>query len=242
MPGVSPGAMSQFFRARSPGRHFRIRPADLLLTSAVSAISLSSFQLVPSDSISPSCLVAYNTPLQGCTGEDFTDGTCSASCMRTIERITRNIQSACESVEPATNSLLDLAMSGLLLEVICPRNGDNDDDNATEATTTTKVPSTNPTADGPTSVQDTTKTQTTCHSSSLPSSTTAADDGDVATVTSTLAPAEPTEEDLDPLARGGGGSPFDPIQFSGAAGLPGQGWMKPWSLIFAVVTVAAFSI
>ena len=258
MPGISPGAMSKSFRARSQGRQFRIRPTDLLLmASAASATSLSNFQFVTSGSISLGCFIAYNTPFRGCTEGDFGGGrTCSAFCMRAIERVTRHVQSACESFEPATNSLLDLTMSGRLLEVLCPNNGDDDDDDATETTTKTNVASTTCTTDGPTTVQDT--KMHTCPSSSSPSSTAATadppqgettappppltDDGNVPTVTSTVTPAEPTEEDFDPLASGGGGSPFDPIQFSGAAGLPGRGLMGPWSLVFAVASVAVFGI
>lgn len=122
-----------------------LRLFDLLfLASAASAVSLSSFKLISSNGLPLACVIAYNTPISGCTNNDFTTGnTCSSTCIEGIETTEALINSACDQVDPGDNTILILAMNGRLVDALCPNNGgggnnggngDDDDDNKTKTT------------------------------------------------------------------------------------------------------------
>ncbi|KAL2206159.1 hypothetical protein CC79DRAFT_854134 [Sarocladium strictum] len=114
-----------------------------LLASAVSArtISLSSFELISSIFISPACLDAYNTPLQGCELQDFLLGReCSQTCITNLRRIEATIQDACSAANPRPGTLLSRTKGGELVTALCgapAADDDGEDDEDQQMTTIT---------------------------------------------------------------------------------------------------------
>ncbi|KAF5130414.1 hypothetical protein E5D57_006752 [Metarhizium anisopliae] len=61
------------------------------------------------------CAFAYNTPLQGCSMEDFGEGKmCSSTCIDNILAVETKIQDSCALARTGSNSLLDQAQQGRL--------------------------------------------------------------------------------------------------------------------------------
>ncbi|KAJ2895060.1 hypothetical protein MKZ38_006967 [Zalerion maritima] len=230
-----------------PSVRRRPRLLDVLFfaTSVSAAVTLSSFQFIASDGVPLGCIIAYNTPLTGCSEDDFESGsTCSDSCIRSIERATANLASACESVDPADGSLLDLAVSGELLDVLCPNSDDlpaTTSSGASSTTTSSRVTTTTlrfttiPTSSSRTSTTLSSSSSTPFAADPPQSETTTAapsttatvgnggDDGQQTTtltdpssiVTATSTQGEDNAQETQDFPGGaGGGSPFDAVQAS----------------------------
>ncbi|KAK0646537.1 hypothetical protein B0T16DRAFT_164371 [Cercophora newfieldiana] len=115
------------------GNHDRSRPPrwlGLLLMASVavaqtaqasSGLTLSNFQLITSTGVPLACILTYNTVLPSCQTTDFTQGnTCSTACVNGVRSVQRAVQTACDQVSAASNSLLGQALEGNLAEVLCP--------------------------------------------------------------------------------------------------------------------------
>lgn len=116
-------------------RRRHVRVADLLaMASTASAMSLSNFQIITSSQVPLACILAYNAPILGCSNADFTSGnTCSAGCVRALQRIEDALASVCGDANVPSTSLLGQALSGGLVEKLCP--------SGQTTTTTTSRPS-----------------------------------------------------------------------------------------------------
>ncbi|KAI1465002.1 uncharacterized protein F4812DRAFT_462322 [Daldinia caldariorum] len=93
----------------------------LAMVSTSSAVNLSQFQLIISNSISKSCIRAYQTEIEGCNVKDFTSGKqCSAPCVKGLQQEEDLIQEACGDLNISHRSLLGIALSGDLVDTLCP--------------------------------------------------------------------------------------------------------------------------
>jgi len=91
------------------------------LLSAADAISLSQFQAITPDQIPVDCLVVYTSTINGCLQTDFANtGSCSNKCMQGIQTKQSQLQVFCANLVVNPRSLLGLALSGDLLELLCP--------------------------------------------------------------------------------------------------------------------------
>ncbi|KAK3934933.1 hypothetical protein QBC46DRAFT_398670 [Diplogelasinospora grovesii] len=101
--------------------------------TTASALSLSNFQLITSSSVSISCILAYNTPIPGCSTTDFTQGnTCSSSCLSGLDKIQATLEAVCGSADVSPTSVLGQAISGNLVNLLCP-SGDGGDGSTSTA-------------------------------------------------------------------------------------------------------------
>ncbi|KAB5558100.1 hypothetical protein GE09DRAFT_100439 [Coniochaeta sp. 2T2.1] len=182
--------------ARQSSSRLRTRAAALLaMASTASAMSLSNFQIITNSQVPLSCLVAYNTPILGCSDSDFTKGNaCSAVCARGLQSVEDTVASICKGVTISSTTILGQVLSGNLVEKLCP--------SGTAAATTVSPPKSPQSTRSigtfqPIPTQTTLRTSTTRSSSSSSSSTsstsTAEDDADTETSTSSEPAAEPTE-------------------------------------------------
>lgn len=90
------------------------------MASTASAMSLSNFQVITSSSVPFACILAYNQPISGCTSGDFIQGrSCSALCVRDIQRAQSTLASACAGVN-APDTVLGQAILGNLVNLLCP--------------------------------------------------------------------------------------------------------------------------
>ncbi|KAJ9136730.1 hypothetical protein NKR23_g9597 [Pleurostoma richardsiae] len=210
----------------------------LSMASTASAISLADFQLISSSSVPLGCILAYNTPIVGCSSSDFTQGnTCSSSCERGLQLIEATISSVCDNVDVSSNSVLGQALSGDLVDLLCPTGK-----TTTAATTSLSSKSTTaavvltsksetttvtlgsftviPTPSTTSAVTETTKTETSTVTTeaSTSSSTTSVDASPAAQTTSaaqtpaaetTSSSTKTTSSTHKAEATRGGGSPFD---------------------------------
>ncbi|KAI2782879.1 hypothetical protein F4815DRAFT_442866 [Daldinia loculata] len=95
--------------------------ALLAMVSTSSAVNLSQFQLIISNSIPKSCIRAYQTEIEGCNIKDFTGGKqCSASCVKGVQEVQDLIQEACGDLNISHKSLLGIVLSGDLVDTLCP--------------------------------------------------------------------------------------------------------------------------
>ncbi|KAK1768564.1 hypothetical protein QBC33DRAFT_383042 [Phialemonium atrogriseum] len=103
-------------------RRRRPRLADILaMASTATAMSLSTFQIITSSSVPIGCILAYNSPISGCSTSDFTQGrTCSDTCVRNIQRVEENIAAACDGVSSTPDTVLGQALTGNLVGLLCP--------------------------------------------------------------------------------------------------------------------------
>ncbi|KAI1094659.1 hypothetical protein F5B19DRAFT_20174 [Rostrohypoxylon terebratum] len=93
----------------------------LAIASTSSALSLSSFQVITSNQIPKKCVKAYQTEIEGCTVNDFTDGRqCSSSCVKGLEQVQDVVDKACGDLNVSAKSLLGLVLSGDLVDTLCP--------------------------------------------------------------------------------------------------------------------------
>lgn len=116
-----------------PRRHTRVTHV-LVMASTASAMSLANFELITSPQVPLGCILTYDAQLRGCSSSDFTQGqTCSASCSKALQNIQEALVSVCDGVSVPSTSLLGLALSGGLVERLCPSG---------KAATTSSKPST----------------------------------------------------------------------------------------------------
>ncbi|KAI0851797.1 hypothetical protein F5Y00DRAFT_217433 [Daldinia vernicosa] len=95
--------------------------ALLAIVSTSSAVNLSQFQLIISNSIPKSCIRAYQTEIEGCNVKDFTGGSqCSTSCVKGVQQVQDLIQDACGDLNISHKSLLGIVLSGDLVDTLCP--------------------------------------------------------------------------------------------------------------------------
>ena len=91
----------------------------LTCTILAQSVNLSQFQQIsgfPSD-----CTEAYNTPIPGCTSNDFIDNhACSQSCVSGLIALTRLINSACAGISTSPNTLIGLFFEGKGVQALCP--------------------------------------------------------------------------------------------------------------------------
>ncbi|KAI8958964.1 hypothetical protein F5Y11DRAFT_18975 [Daldinia sp. FL1419] len=96
----------------------------LAMVSTSSAVNLSQFQLIISNSIPKSCIRAYQTEIEGCKVKDFTGRRqCSAKCVKGVEQVQGSIQDACGDLNVSHKSLLGIVLSGDLVDTLCPGAG-----------------------------------------------------------------------------------------------------------------------
>ena len=108
----------------------------LFMASGASAVSLSDFQLITSNSVNFGCILAYNAPIIGCSSKDFTQGhTCSDSCVTGLQVLEMTLETVCDGVNAPDNSILGQALQGNLVDTVCP----SGDDSTTSSTTTSKT-------------------------------------------------------------------------------------------------------
>ncbi|KAI1805685.1 hypothetical protein F4811DRAFT_213504 [Daldinia bambusicola] len=95
--------------------------ALLAMVSTSSAVNLSQFQLIISNSIPKSCIRAYQTEIEGCKFKDFNSGKqCSERCVKGVQQEEDLIQEACGDLNISHRSLLGIALSGDLVDTLCP--------------------------------------------------------------------------------------------------------------------------
>ncbi|KAI1660321.1 hypothetical protein F4813DRAFT_386524 [Daldinia decipiens] len=95
--------------------------ALLAMVSTSSAVNLTQFQLIISNSIPKSCIRAYQTEIDGCKVDDFTGGRqCSASCVKGVQQVQDLVQEACGDLNVSHKSLLGIVLSGDLVDTLCP--------------------------------------------------------------------------------------------------------------------------
>ncbi len=195
------------------------------LASRVSAISLSNFQLITSSSIPLGCILAYNQPLSDCAVADFTQGnSCSAACQTGIQATEQTLQTACENVNASPDSVLEAAILGGLLSLLCGI--DNEETTTTTITTTNRPTSTAAVALtsplSPSFSDTTSSTSTTSFSTEQPTP-----EPPPTQVAPAPAQSSPTPPPIDtdrqttlsqPDSTPGGGSPFDAVVSGSALG------------------------
>jgi hypothetical protein len=94
-----------------------------LATASSPGINLSDFQQI--NGFSSPCTAAYNTPIPGCTADDFTGmNPCSAACISGLEEITALLNSACQGTEADPSTLIGKFFQGTGVNALCP-NADN---------------------------------------------------------------------------------------------------------------------
>ncbi|MCJ1354728.1 MAG: hypothetical protein MMC33_004717 [Icmadophila ericetorum] len=83
------------------------------------AVSLSEFQEISGFSLS--CTAVYNSPIPGCTNEDFqSTSQCSASCIQGLEEITKELGNACAGTKVDTSTLIGLFFENKGVTAVCP--------------------------------------------------------------------------------------------------------------------------
>lgn len=93
----------------------------LAAATGATALTLSNFQVVTSVNTPLACLIAYNSPIQGCQSSDFTAGRdCSDACVRGLFKTTSNVVGACDGVNAPRDSLIAKALRGELVATLCP--------------------------------------------------------------------------------------------------------------------------
>ncbi|KAK4195570.1 hypothetical protein QBC40DRAFT_185523 [Triangularia verruculosa] len=93
-------------------------------TASSPFLSLSDLQLITSNAIPISCILAYNSPIIGCQISDFRQGNpCSIACRQGIRRKEATLGEICSDVDVPVRTLLGLALQGLLEKVLCPAPG-----------------------------------------------------------------------------------------------------------------------
>ncbi|KAI4866893.1 hypothetical protein F4820DRAFT_234438 [Hypoxylon rubiginosum] len=161
-------------RPRSRRRLLNFVPL-LAMASTSSALNLSQFQVITSNQIPKRCIRAYQSDIEGCTRNDFTNGKqCSVSCVQGLEETADKINEACGDLNVSSGSLLGIVLSGGLVDTLCPGF------QATTVTTTvqpgttkgfTTVPGATTTADTTADTTRTTKATTKATSTTSPDTT-----------------------------------------------------------------------
>ncbi|KAK3379773.1 hypothetical protein B0T24DRAFT_168533 [Lasiosphaeria ovina] len=241
------------------GNHDRLRAPRwarlLFMASAASAMSLSNFQLITSSTVPISCILAYNTPIRGCSESDFdTERTCSVSCVNGLIKVQQTLQAVCDDTSIPDASVLGQVLQGNLVQLLCPGFSLPSTSTSSKLSTTAAAPTTTlrsvltsstarPTTSSTQSSSSTTQTEQETSTSSLNSSPTAlsptfVQSGQPAPTSfvqqpGTTANSAPAASDPTPPSTLGGGSPFDPVSSDGS----GRRFVDRW-LEASCITVA----
>ena len=202
----------------------------VLMASTASALSLANFQVITNNQVPTPCIATYNGPIAGCQSSDFTNGRqCSATCTRGLQSISIALGAVCGNAQVDSKSLLGIALSGGIVQALCPGFGAPAASKTTPAQITTPqttalqppptipaVPTSIPQIDTSEGGDDDTPT------SSVPSVTTSpvlpifptnnpqTFPTQITTTPTQLTSTQQTSiPDLGPGITGGGGSPFD---------------------------------
>ncbi|MCJ1333557.1 hypothetical protein MMC10_010257 [Thelotrema lepadinum] len=83
------------------------------------SVNLSQFQQI--NGFPSTCTKAYNTPIPGCTPNDFTnDNPCSQACVAGLMALTSLINSSCAGISTSPNTLIGLFFEGQGVQALCP--------------------------------------------------------------------------------------------------------------------------
>ena len=83
------------------------------------SVNLSQFQQI--NGFPSACTKAYNTPIPGCTANDFTnDNPCSQTCVAGLMALTSLINSSCAGISTSPNTLIGLFFEGQGVQALCP--------------------------------------------------------------------------------------------------------------------------
>ncbi|KAK0722531.1 hypothetical protein B0T26DRAFT_739744 [Lasiosphaeria miniovina] len=215
------------------------------MASATSAMSLSNFQLITSSTVPISCILAYNTPIRGCSESDFdTERTCSVACVNGLIKVQQTLQAVCDDTSIPDASVLGQVLQGNLVQLLCPGKLST---TAAALTTTLRSVLTSstvrPTTSSTQSSSSMTQTEQETSTSSLNSSPTAlsptfVQSGQPAPTSfvqqpGTTANSASAASDPTPPSNLGGGSPFDPVPSDGS----GRRFVDRW-LGASCITVA----
>ncbi|KAH6661237.1 hypothetical protein BKA67DRAFT_654362 [Truncatella angustata] len=230
----------------------------LALASTASALSLANFQLITSNAIPSPCILAYNTPIAGCTTTDFMNGNqCSSLCINGLLEEASLVQAICGGLDVNAQSLLGLTLNNKLLDTLCPGStvGTTTVRVTVQPSTSTRVASTTLssrqtlTTTSSSAIVVTTATSSSTQTiisssiiSSVPSQTTSStiqtSTASTAAITSGTAQAtsiESTSTAAQPEATQGGGSPFDAVRQSRGICL---GSTRSTQTLMAVLSIA----
>lgn len=175
------GSISEMARRQRPWSLWRpLMLIYLCAPSSTTALSMSNFQIITSQTVSSKCMRAYSTTISGCAITDFIFGSgCSTSCVQGLQVTAERIERACRDEDVNSGSLLCMILEGKLVDVLCPSNPKTSTFTTTiQATTdtegfitasqdTTTLPDTTPTSLPTTQTPDTTFISATTTSSSL---------------------------------------------------------------------------
>ncbi|KAI4143532.1 MAG: hypothetical protein LQ340_006967 [Diploschistes diacapsis] len=92
----------------------------LVATSTLAqSLNLTDFQKITG--FSSECTKAYNTPLPGCTTNDFAgNNPCSQTCVDGLESLTSLINAACAGISTSPSTLIGLFFAGRGVQALCP--------------------------------------------------------------------------------------------------------------------------
>ena len=160
------------------------------MASTASTLSLSNFQIITSASVPLGCILAYNSPIPGCTMNDFVKNKgCSAVCVSGLTKVQNTVESACYGVNADSESVLGQVLLGNLVALVCSSGSSPEtpvstpSKSSTAPTTTTRTTSSRPAL---------TFTTVRPSSTTTSASTTQTDEPDTDTESSTSAPS-PTD-------------------------------------------------
>lgn len=111
----------------------------LALAASVSSLSLSDLETIPSDTVTPGCLSAYNTEISACpAAADFrAKKTCSTECQDALTQFSKDTILVCRQAFVSPDSLLRRLLDGGLVTTLCPAASSS---TSTAAPTTTSAP------------------------------------------------------------------------------------------------------
>ncbi|KAI9783233.1 MAG: hypothetical protein M1839_004073 [Geoglossum umbratile] len=139
-----------------------------------SAISLASFQVIITNSLSSACLRAYEAEIPGCDRPDFSPGPCSTACTAGLQLTGNTVKQACGAVAVSSSTVLGVVLDGKILSALCPTVASSSAPISLSAgTEVNNKPTTSPTSTPPsTSASTSPSTSTSDSASSSPSSQT----------------------------------------------------------------------
>ncbi|KAH0603522.1 uncharacterized protein H6S33_007844 [Morchella sextelata] len=111
----------------------------LALAASVSSLSLGDLESIPSDTVTPGCLSAYNQEITACpAAADFkAKKTCSDECISALNTFSDDTILVCRQAFVSPDSLLRRLLDGGLVKVLCPAASSS---SSTAAPTTTSAP------------------------------------------------------------------------------------------------------
>ncbi|KAF4591420.1 hypothetical protein GQ602_001719 [Ophiocordyceps camponoti-floridani] len=101
--------------------------ARLASTVLAGSASVALSGLGPStapQTASPGCMQAYTAGITGCAVGDFTSMVCSTQCRRGVAGRQAAIQASCSGADAGGNAMVEQALQGRLVVVLCGGGGD----------------------------------------------------------------------------------------------------------------------